>query len=399
MTTEFLLTGGEDPIRGKGSTFVCFLNFFKSLFGTGFLSLPHAFAWGGLWGGVALSVLATILCGTSLLLLLDCQRLSTRIAPSGHKIDTYQRISQVALGSCGYVFTVAVVVILELAFCTGWVIVSADQLHIVTGMEQRLWVMILFPFICVMVCIRFLKDLWVFSLVGLLTYVFGVIGGLAYFILSDSSLHWHTVGIMPQWPKFLGVALYSMEAILLTIPTQSAMRKPEQADLVIASALGLFAAISCGFGALGYAYGFADCAAGTVVVDCMPQGAFALTVRLFLAGALIVGVPILLWPVNEVFVEVLFTGEPDVWKLRATRVFEAFVMCVVASMCTNFAAYADWVGAIVVPIAGFLLPSLLHFQLSRRVGLTKAQVLLDVAVAVFGLAVMTTTVGNQIIHG
>lgn len=71
-------------------------------------------------------------------------------------------------------------------------------------------------------------------------------------------------------------------------------------------------------------------------------------------------------------------------------------MCAVASVCTNFAVYADWVGAVLVPMAGFLIPSCVHLQLSRKTGMTPTQVSLDVVVGVFGLGVMVTTVGNQI---
>ena len=239
-----------DSHTDKGSTTVCFLNFFKSLFGTGILSLPRAFAWGGLWGGLGLFFVATCLCTSSLLLTLECQRLASRQAPVSFKVDTFQRVTHVAFGKVGYYLTLIIVVVLELAFCTGWIIVAADQLHIVSGMDKNQLVWILCPFLCVLVCIRFLKDLWIFSFLGLLTYIFGVMGGLYFFIVSGDRTP-DAEAFSPEWPKFLGVALYSMEAILMTIPTQSCMARPEHADWVVGVAVVLFAVLACAFGASG----------------------------------------------------------------------------------------------------------------------------------------------------
>jgi len=77
-----------------------------------------------------------------------------------------------ALGELAFKAVAVLVVVLELAFCTGWVIVASDNISIVVGngLTRADVAARLFPVIGALACIRWLRQLWFLSLLGVIIY-------------------------------------------------------------------------------------------------------------------------------------------------------------------------------------------------------------------------------------
>lgn len=279
---------------------------------TGILSLPHAFSSAGLVAGILCYLLVGfgVMYG-NLQLLRVKHELTRRVDAS---IATYSEVGQTLFGSWGRFFVEAQVVILELAFCCGFVIVGLDNMEAVVGRsaENRLAIILVAtPILVFLAWIRWLKDLWVLSFLGLLVYVGGVMG-ISYY---DGALNiaddvndpgWHRDAEDPSLSNvilFIGVAVYSLEGINLVLPVENSLKHPRNAERVIATGMTLYTVLCCAFGAFAYLAGLGSC---PLVTNCFTSGGIATGVRIALCASLIVTHPLTLFPASEIIERRLF---------------------------------------------------------------------------------------------
>ena len=87
--TRAPLLEGSANIEGRGSARAAFLNFFKSMFGCGVLSLPHAFEQSGLVAGVVSYVLIAGICTYTMQLVIRCKHMLQPPVAHSFRIRTY----------------------------------------------------------------------------------------------------------------------------------------------------------------------------------------------------------------------------------------------------------------------------------------------------------------------
>jgi len=252
--------------------------------------------------------------------------------------------------------------------------------------------------------------------------------GVSYYFIATNDRPPHADGgrVLFDWktlPLFFGTVMYGLEAILMALPIQGSMKKPEEAPKVIFYGTALYGAIGGSFGAICYWNGFGDCGGGGTITDCFPNNGLADSVRIALAAALTVGYPCILYPVTEIVEELLLPKEialsanisgymtmPNSSTNEASnesdhaaengksrrkfyqimiRLTEVALTCVVGAACTNFTAFASVVGTILIPIVGFVLPAVIHIALFWRIStISISEVALDATLIVLGLSVL-----------
>lgn len=435
---------------GKGSTRAAFWNFFKSMFGAGILALPHAFADAGLVaGGIAYSI-AVVSCIESMLLTLRCKAEAVRqLGKSETEVRTYPQLAECALGKMGYWAVTVLVVLLEGAFCVGWVIIAANNI----SQNAALWgfpvtrgqvAACLFLIIGGLSCIQWLSELYICSVFGFVVYFCGVIGVSYGYIAASSAVpgsaavelvRWHTL------PRFFGTAIYGLEAILMALPIQGSMDKQDEAPWVIRWGIAVYAVQAGVFGAVCYSFGLAHCGpdGNGIITDCFPDGWIASSVQLALAASMVVGYPVILYPVTEIVEGYLLGAEVGAakaeglhidseyrnsardggyarmpvmaedgtavaveeaskaeavgrwrgWQRCGIRLVEVGLSCLLASQCDNFDAFANVVGSIFIPVIGFITPPVLHVSLHGTAQLSVGELALDVYLVVLGMSVLT----------
>ena len=162
-----------------GTTTGACLNFFKQMFGAGILALPRAFRWSGLYGGIGSFALVLVVSSYSMHLLIMCFHTVRKKQPVGPL--SYAALGRAVFGPLGGNLLGVLIIILEGCFCTGWIIVAAEQILAVCGHEllsRSAWIfLILQPTIAVLCCFPHLSRLWPLSFLGLLVYcVVGAVG-------------------------------------------------------------------------------------------------------------------------------------------------------------------------------------------------------------------------------
>jgi amino acid permease len=246
----------------SGSTCGGFINFFKQMFGAGVLALPHAFTWAGLGGGILGYVVVLVCCCYSQVLLVICLAKANKKQEAARELDildreaaggaagtnsssdafpkpigTYVELAGFVLGAKSGVAVGWLVIILEMCFCAGWVIVACQNIGVQTGLHHSYLAWVLFPIVALLCCIPFLSDLWPLSFVGLAVYLGGVMGTLYYHIGMEAAagrMHPDLRGEAFKWstlPSFIGTAVYGLEAVLMVIPVTASLRYPESGEL------------------------------------------------------------------------------------------------------------------------------------------------------------------------
>ena len=269
----------------SGSTCGGFINFFKQMFGAGVLALPHAFTWAGLGGGILGYIVVLVCCCYSQVLLVICLAKANKKQEAARELDsldreaaggaagtnsssdafpdsssaswpepepnsssasssasstkpigTYVELAGFVLGAKSGVAVGWLVIVLEMCFCAGWVIVACQNIGAQTGLDHSYLAWVLFPIVALLCCIPFLSDLWPLSFVGLAVYLGGVMGTLYYHIGIEAAagrMHPELRGAAFKWstlPSFIGTAVYGLEAVLMVIPVTASLRYPESGE-------------------------------------------------------------------------------------------------------------------------------------------------------------------------
>jgi amino acid permease len=237
------------------------LHVLAQLFGAGLLALPNVLGQVGLILGVIIYIIVSLLCSLSCYYLLEAREVTehyllfdparpgdykpaydgqnqtdqakTAAASKPHHLVTYGDLADVLLGHTMASITRWTIIILNILFTAGLVIVICENLSDLAQDEQgamaarRAVGLCLLPAVAAFLQIPWLQDMWIISLVGLAVYTIGVIGSTLYSAILTISgeengrgvpdglwdVHWGGV------TTFVGSAVYAMEGINLALPT------------------------------------------------------------------------------------------------------------------------------------------------------------------------------------
>lgn len=480
------MTGhGFDSNARKTSSALAFVVFFKSLFGAGLLALPNVIGRVGLVLAAVIYLSVALGCSFSCYLLLRAREITADFlekpkvfgvalgtsndnyvrqpnreggqidkADRPHHLVTYGDLADVLLGKNMATVTRWTIIVLTILFTAGLVIVIIENLEsfasshndgnaddfgtIYMSTRQKLG-LVLFLLVSGLVQIPWLQDMWIISMIGLAVYTIGVIGSSLFSALWTIFFGEASGRGMPtdlwefKWPNvpaFTGNAVYALEGIFLALPTVHAMQHPSDATHVVCGALVLYGVITLIFAIVAYAGGLGggdgtglETGVCDVVTNCITPPALQSTIQITLGFAMLLGIPIMLFPATEML-EVMLTdrlekkeqehiewrkrnaldtggvellertrrdsetnlvqshgaseravvytdGQISVaqqqqefsqdrsWKLR---LFLSFLTVMLGTCMKSFTQFSGFVGAVGLSFAGFVLPPLLFFR-------------------------------------
>eukprot|EP00729_Bicosta_minor_P013016 gene13016-27907_t len=239
------------------------VNLCKSLFGAGVLAMPHAFTQTGV-------VLGTVL--------------------------------YVVIG------LIVVVVLLELMFAIGFVIVGLQNMVLLTGATRLNIALIAAPILMALSCFRWLANFSGVSLFGLVVYLGGVMGVASYHAAVDLRNHSEMYQNRSDHPiptgqevsaesvvLFLTTSLYSIEGICMVLPITGSLKEPDKHSYsVITWGVMLYCVLVALYSALVFEGGLGACPGTTqcIITDRLPAGTVTSVVRAALVAGLIVSHPL-----------------------------------------------------------------------------------------------------------
>ena len=367
------MTGhGFDSNARKTSSALAFVVFFKSLFGAGLLALPNVIGRVGLILGALVYISIGLGCSFSCYLLLRAREITAKFLANPtafdgtlgtisictygnymrqqnqegdqtdrpdrpHHLVTYGDLADVLLGRTMARITRWTIIVLNILFTAGLVIVIIENLesfassHNTSNADddgtsymstrQQLG-LLLFLLVSGLVQIPWLQDMWIISMLGLAVYTIGVIGSSLFsafwtiFFGEESGRGMPTDLWEFKWngvPTFMGNAVYALEGINLALPTVHAMQHPNDAAHVVCGALILYGICTLIFASVAYAGGLGG-GDGTgleaeecdVVTNCITPTLLQSTIQVTLSLAMVLSIPVMMYPSTEML-EVMLT--------------------------------------------------------------------------------------------
>lgn len=391
------LHGGDD---GKGSNLQGFFTFFKSMFGAGILVLTHKFSDVGLPLGVLVFVAVAFFVLVTTYMLLDCHLHCCAIA--NKELKSFEDIAGFILGKYGRRTIRYCIALLQLLFCTGFMIVFCDNMQDVFPVLNRAEYagLALIP-LTVLSWIPNMRDMWVVSVLGLAVYLVGVIGlstydGAKNYEQPDDLMEWKAGGAA----SFFGVCAYAMEGICLVIPTSVTLQRREDSMAVITLGLVLYCAVTLAFAMFTFSAGLGSC---DTIIECLEEGFPTTGVRLALCAALLLTHPVFIIVVANIVEGRLFRDEysplvevdedfsagpkresgrrspgirlsdiidlsPRSLRVKGIRFALVGITCAIAASGIKFSVFSGLVGSVLTSFVGFVMPALMWWQLYRVVG-------------------------------
>ncbi|KAJ1801826.1 hypothetical protein LPJ75_006385, partial [Coemansia sp. RSA 2598] len=296
------------------------------------------------------------------------------------------------------------IVLAQLGFCCAYVIFVATNMRdlwdTVTSCRYQIpteaWILGQLLVYVPLAFVRRIKRFASLSVIG----NFFILTGLAYLVGYDiwSIAHRGPADVVQfnpsKFPLLVGTAAFSYEGISLVIPIVESMERKDKFNGVLTASLVICAGLFVVIGALSYLT-FGN-AVETVILLNLPNGSvWTLGVQLLYSLAIIMSVPLQLFPAIRIIESGIFTqsgkGNPIVkWQKNLFRtllvVFIAMVAIFGAEELDNFIAI---VGASACVPLSFLYPVMLHYKALADSWRTKVKDIILIAVALFGLIYVT----------
>eukprot|EP00747_Dinoflagellata_sp_TGD_P047720 gnl/TRDRNA2_/TRDRNA2_145176_c0_seq1.p1 gnl/TRDRNA2_/TRDRNA2_145176_c0~~gnl/TRDRNA2_/TRDRNA2_145176_c0_seq1.p1 ORF type:complete len:435 (+),score=54.59 gnl/TRDRNA2_/TRDRNA2_145176_c0_seq1:66-1307(+) len=358
------LEGQTGDLQRKGPTCNAVFNLTKSMFGAGLLGIPHAVFVMGRNLGAVLFLITLFVVTYTMALVAEAKLLVEENGSS--EVTTYAKLAYAAFDKKGQVTVEVLVVLLQLCFCSGYVIVMTTCLHNLQwlGEDRAFIILAAAPVLLVLCSVRFIKDLWVVSLFGFVVYTCGLIGIIVFDGISSPQQVLHQPEeSWSQVPFTFGTLLYAMEAVLSVLPNARSLERPQMATAVVYMSLALYSVVALPYLYLAMAFGFARCGD---VVNCFTPGLPSKVALCVVACSVTISYPLSMYVATELVEERLKIGS------RAQRLMvrcpAVAITCIVAYSIPSFARFTGVAGGILITTLGIVLPTVLYVRICKIVG-------------------------------
>lgn len=382
------------PHGGSATVTQAVLMLLKSFIGTGVLFLGKAFFNGGLlFSSVTFVCIAGISLYSFLLLL------KAKFAVNG----SFGDIGGALYGPWMRYLILSSIVLSQIGFVAAYTIFVAENLQaFVLGVTNCLKLVpiqyFIFAQVIVFLPLALVRDIAKLGSTALIADVF-IFAGLAYIFGSEFKFIANR-GIADvklfnskDFPLFIGTAVFSFEGIGLVIPISDAMKEPHKFPMALSAVMAFLTVLFGGAGALAYLT-FGSDIQTVVLVNLDMHSKMVQTVQFFYAVAIMLSVPLQLFPAVRILENGLFTrsGKQDSkvkWYKNSFR-FGMVALCTMISWAgaSDLDKFVAFVGCFACVPLCYVYPAMLHY---RAVARTRRQKLADLAMIVFGLIVAAYT--------
>jgi len=385
---------------GKATIGQTVANSMKSVFGSGILAMPYAFALTGMSTSLQLCVILAVWSFYTTSLIARC-------AENVPSALTYDDVAEAALGRMGRWVGAVNLVLHQVLVCVAYFEFIATNLMSVAGMEGPYpgWlVWTLWPAFALFSCLRDMSSLSTVSVLGNFFLMLSIIVILMY-ALPD--MHMAAWVAPPEWRisstcSFFGIAAFTFAGHTEAVPIYLNMASPEHYHGIVVAMGILSYVLVCAVAAIAYsAYGDSTSA---IIFQNM-DGPCADFAKLCMCFVIYFTLPLKLFPAVQV-IEGTIVGRledelvseiipmPGSFgkfvtdkKRIGLRLLLASVPVLIASVLSDFGFVVEFVGAFCLGLIGFALPPVMYLCLHRTPDTTNRLSPLNITLHL-GLAVL-----------
>lgn len=310
-------------------------------------------------------------------------------------VATYAEVAEAVFGPPGRLAIEAAVVLLELMFAVGFVIVGIRNTCLLSGLSRIVVAAAAAPILGALSIFRFLNKFWGVSAFGLLVYLGGVMGVASYHAIaaltsspssSNCSLNETLTSNCTEHGSidrgtdisvggvilFWSTSLYSMEGICMVLPISNSLRDPDNhAEPMVLYGVMAYAVLTVLYGAISFAGGLGACPPGEstcIITDVLPAGGLTDTVRATLVVGLVVSHPLCIYPCAELIEPRLVGDGNELTSMR--RILLKWVLVLVTLVLgysvESFDTFASFGGSLLLPLVAFVAPPAMYLKVNNE---------------------------------
>ncbi|XP_028168950.1 proton-coupled amino acid transporter-like protein pathetic [Ostrinia furnacalis] len=246
---------------------------------------------------------------------------------------------------------------------------------------------------CILICmITTLKYLAPFSIVADVFIVIVAIATIYYGVRfhTKSPLDFKIFGTVPGLFEFMGVCVFSMEGVGVTLAIENSMQEPRKFPIVLAGGMSIVVAMVMTVGFFGY-WGFGENSKSPVTVN-FPMEIFPIILKVFMALMIYVTFALNFWVPFELVWYYLKKRHPAekywLWE-RVYRAIFVLGITLIAVTFPNVSKFMGVLGSFCLSNMGFIFPAFIELSIDWEepgLGFMKWRLIKFIIILLFGIA-------------
>ncbi|CAO2643138.1 Proton-coupled amino acid transporter 2 [Lemmus lemmus] len=419
QSQDFSLGNGsssESSKKTKGITgFQTLVHLVKGNMGTGILGLPLAVKNAGiLMGPLSLLVMGLIACHCMHILVRCAQRFCHRLnKPFMDYGDTVMHGLEASpnawlqnhahWGRCIVIFFL---IVTQLGFCCVYIVFLADNLkqvvEAVNGttischynetidltptMDSRLYMLTFLPVLGLLVFIRNLRVLTIFSMLANISMFVSLVIIAQYIIqgIPDPS-QLPLVASWKTYPLFFGTAIFSFESIGVVLPLENQMKDARRFPTILSLGMSIITTLYIAVGTLGYLR-FGDDIKASITLN-LPNCWLYQSVKLLYVVGILCTYALQFYVPAEIIIPLAVSQVSKRWKLLvdlSIRLAMVCLTCMLAILIPRLDLVISLVGSVSSSALALIIPPLLEVATYYSEGMSPLTITKDALISILG---------------
>ncbi|XP_051829667.1 proton-coupled amino acid transporter 1-like [Antechinus flavipes] len=263
---------------------------------------------------------------------------------------------------------------------------SNTTVTLTPSMDTRLYILSLLPFLVLLVFIRNLRLLSIFSMMANMSMIASLVV-ILYYLLQDipDPRNLPMFSELKNYALFFGIAIFSFESIGVVLPIQNQMKKKEQFSLILYLGMFVVTIIYVIVACLGYLK-FGAAIEASITLN-LPNCWLFQIVKLLYCFGIFITYALQFYVAAEIILPFALSHVPKKWNLMADYSIRTGLVCITCSLAI-LVPKLDLVIALVGSISSsglaLIFPPLLEIIIFYSEGLSPLTIIKDILISALG---------------